>query len=97
MSFTLADLDASRARAFAKGHGQAAPLSAAEQILHAKAQAVLERLDKAKRGGDPIAIAQAKLAAERVQSELQRTNSSRGSLEEMRSALSRSMTKMTVS
>jgi hypothetical protein len=95
MPFTLADLD--RQRAVAKGAGNTAPLTVSEQILREKAEAVLARLEKARRSGDPIVIARVKLAAERIQSELQRVNSARGSLDSMRAALAGAMTKMTVS
>jgi hypothetical protein len=96
MPRSLEDLDASRSKAFAKGGGQTTPLTMSEQILHGKAQTVLDRLERAKRDGDPVAIAKAKLNAERVQAELQATNSARGSLTEVRSALSRAMTHVTV-
>jgi hypothetical protein len=96
MPRSLEDLDISRAKAFAKGGGQAAPLTMAEQLLREKGERALASLAKAKASGDQIAIAKAKWAAERIQAELQRTNFARGSLTEMRSALSRSMTNVTV-
>ena len=95
MPRSLEDLDVSRARAFAKGGCKATPLTMSEQILHGKAEGALDRLEKAKRDGDPIAIAKAKLNAERVQAELQATNSSRGSLTQMR--IAGAMTRVTVS
>jgi hypothetical protein len=97
MSRTLADLDASRAKAFAKGGGTATPLTVAEQLLREKAEGALDRLEKARRTGDPIAIARAKLSAERVQAELQMSTAARGSLTQMRSALAGAMTRVTVS
>jgi hypothetical protein len=96
LSRTLADLDAARARAFAKGGGAATALTMSEQLLRQRAEGALSSLEKAKRSGDQIAVAKAKLNAERVQAELQSTNAARGSLSEMRSALSRSMTNVTV-
>jgi hypothetical protein len=93
MSFSLADLDASRAKAFAKGGGAAAPLTVSEQILREKAEGALARLERARRDGDPVVVAKARLAAERVQAELQQSNASRGSLSQMREALARSMTR----
>jgi hypothetical protein len=97
MSRTLADLDAARSRSFAKGHGQATPLTAAEQQMRERAERALSSFEKAKRGGNPIDIAKARLAAERVLMELQQSAASRGSLETMRFALARSMSKVTVS
>jgi hypothetical protein len=97
MPRSLEDLDVSRAKAFAKGGGRATPLTMAEQTLREKAEGALSSLEKARRSGDPVAVAKAALNAERVQMELQRVNASRGSLTEMRSALSRSMTSVTVS
>jgi hypothetical protein len=93
---SLEDLDVSRAKAFAKGGGQATPLTVAEQDLRARAERALERLEKARRSGDQVAVAQAKVAVTRLQGELQRNNSARGSLSDMRSALARSMTDVTV-
>ena len=93
---SLEDLDNARSKSFGKKGGGAAPLTMNEQLLRQRAESVLSRLQKAKLDGDPIAIAKAKLAAERVQAELQSTNASRGSLNEMRSALARSMTDVTV-
>jgi hypothetical protein len=94
---SLEELEASRAKAFAKGGGKATPLTVAEQDLRAKAEGALARLEKAKQSRDPVAVAQARLGAERAQAELQRTNATRGSLSAMQAALARSMTTMTVS
>jgi hypothetical protein len=93
---SLEDLDRARAQSFAKGGGAAAPLTVAEQLLRGKAEGALASLEKARRTGDPVLLAKAKLAAERIQAELQRTNSARGSLNEMRSALAGAMTNVTV-
>jgi hypothetical protein len=90
MPRSLEDLDSAR-----KG-GRAAPLTVSEQMLRERAQGALDRLEKAKRSGDPVAIAEAKLAASRIQAELQGTNFARGSLEVMRSALAGAMTNVTV-
>ena len=92
MPRSLEDLDNARVKALAKGGGAATPLTVAEQLLREKAEGALDRLEKAKRTGDPVLLAKAKLHAERIQSELQRTNSARGSLDAMRAALARSMT-----
>ena len=71
-------------------------LTMSEQLLRQRAEGALARLRKAKESADAVAIAQARLACERVQVELQRVNSALGSLTEMRSALARSMTDVTV-
>ena len=60
-------------KAFAKGGGHAAPLTMAEQILREKGRGALAALEKAKASGDPVAIAQARVPAERVQAELQKS------------------------
>ena len=69
-------------------------LTAAEQIVRERAEGALSRLEKAKLSGDKVAIAQARLACERLQAELQMCGA--GALSAMRSALSRSLTSKTV-
>jgi hypothetical protein len=50
----------------------------AEQILKQKAETVLERLTLAQGRGDPIEVAQAKVAAARIQAELAKVTASSG-------------------
>jgi hypothetical protein len=93
---SLEDLDRQRAAHVAKGGGMAAPLTVSEQLLRGRAESALASLEKAKRSGDPVEVAKAKLNASRIQAELQTTNAARGSLTEMRAALARSMSRVTV-
>jgi hypothetical protein len=69
-------------------------LTMSEQILRTRGELALERLAAAKRGGDLIEIAQAKVAVTHVRAELEKAGAASGAagLAAMRRALTRSMT-----
>jgi hypothetical protein len=73
--------------------GRMTMLTAAEQDLRVKAERALDRLNLAKARGDPLELAQAKLAAAFWHGELQKAGAATGAgaLASMRQALTRQM------
>jgi hypothetical protein len=59
--------------------GRMTMLTAIEQDLTTKAERALSRLEAAKRGGDAVAIAQARVAAVTMQVELAKAGAANGS------------------